>query len=64
MAYLAARNEEKQIQLYGMDLVWLIAKHYYDGLEQPSEIYFKRKKKDRRSGKQIINDLMKKLGGE
>ena len=47
-----------------MDLVWSIARRYYDGLPMPSEIWSGKDKIDRRSGEQIIDDLIKKLGGE
>lgn len=47
-----------------MDLIWLLAKVNYDGLKQPSDIYYKKNKVDRRSGKQIAKDLIKGLGGE
>ena len=63
-AYLNAKLERANIELYAMDLIYLIAKRNYNGLRQPSDLYFQRKKVDRRTGKQIIEDLMKNLGGE
>ena len=63
-AYLAAKAEQKQTEVYAWDLVWLLAKVHYDGLTQPSDIYYKKHKVDRRSGKQIAKDLIKGLGGE
>lgn len=62
--YLAAKEEQRQIELYGMDIVWKIACHYYNGLPQPSEVAYKRHKVDRRTGKQIVDDLLKSMGGE
>ena len=62
-SYLIAKREKRQLELYAMDLLWSIAKQYYDGLPMPSEIWAG-KRKDDRSGKQILNDLMKGLGGE
>lgn len=63
--YLAAQNEVRQIELYSMDLVWSLAKRNYSGdIPMPSEIWNNRNKIDRRSGKQIVNDLISKLGGE
>ena len=56
--------EKQRIELYGMDLVWKIASHYYTGLPQPSEVATNKYKVDRRSGKQIADDLIKGLGGE
>lgn len=47
-----------------MDLLWLIAKRYYDNLPMPSEFYDKKNKKDTRSAKQIIDDTINGLGGE
>lgn len=63
-AYLLAKDEQKQFDLYQMDLIWLLTKKSYTGLSQPSEMYYKRSKADNRSGKQIAEDLIKKLGGE
>ena len=63
-AYLTAWLERANIELYAMDLVYLIAKKSYDGLKQPSDLYYKRAKIDNRTGKQIIEDLVKNLGGE
>ena len=63
--YLLARHEAKQIDLYAMDLLWSLAKRNYSGdIPMPSEIYNGQEKIDRRSGKQIINDLLDRLGGE
>lgn len=63
-AYLTAKFERANIELYAMDLVYLIAKKDYNGLRQPSDLYFHKKKVDKRTGKQIIEDLIKNLGGE
>ena len=62
--YLLAKEEEKNVDLYAMDLVWSIAKRYYNGLPMPSEIWSNRNKIDRRSAKQIVSDTIKGLGGE
>lgn len=61
---MTAKSEEKRVELYVMDLIWGIAKQHYDGLPMPSEIWTNKDKIDRRSGKQIIGDLLKNLGGE
>lgn len=61
--YLAAKDEERQIELYGMDLIWLLAKRYYPSIQQPSDVSENRKAADTRSARQIIKDTMKKLGG-
>ena len=62
---MLALYEEKQVDLYAMDLLWSVAKRNYSGdIPMPSEIWTNRNKVDRRSGKQIINDLLDKLGGE
>ena len=47
-----------------MDLLWSLANRYYDDLPMPSEIWSNKNKIDRRSGNQIIDDLIKQLGGE
>lgn len=64
MAYLSAKLEQKQVELYAMDLLWLDVKRHYDKLRQPSDVYFNRNKKDERNSKQIIEDTLKGLGGE
>lgn len=65
MNYLSAKNEIRQVETYAMDLLWVCAR---DRLAKtppmPSEIWSGKNKIDRRSGKQIINDLIKGLGGE
>lgn len=51
--------------MYTADLVWKLVKAKYDGdFPMPSEIWSNRNKIDRRSAKQIVNDLINKLGGE
>ena len=48
-----------------MDLLWSLARRNYTGdLPMPSEIWNNTNKIDRRTGKQIISDLINKLGGE
>lgn len=61
---MIAKRENKYIELYAMDLLWSIAKERYTDLPMPSEIWSRKAKKDNRSGKQIVNDLLKGLGGE
>lgn len=46
-----------------MDLLWLLAKRYYDNLPMPSEVKSKKHKVDNRSAKQIIEDTLKGIGG-
>lgn len=65
MNYLAARGEEKQVELYAMDLLWkLTTKFFVLESPMPSEIWNNMKRVDRRSGTQIVNDLLKGLGGK
>ena len=65
MNYLSARNEIREIEMYTADLVWSLSKRHYSGdIPMPSEIWNNKNKIDRRSGKQIVNDLINKLGGE
>ena len=60
-----AKYEERQVDLYAMDLLWSIArKNLANDVPMPSEIWNNKVKNDRRSGKQIVDDLLKKLGGE
>ena len=63
-AYLLAKGEEKEIELYGLDLIWLLVKTRYNGLTQPSDIYHKKKIVDNRSGKEIAEDVLRGMGGE
>ena len=58
-----AKGWDKQLMLYGMDLLCLIAKHYYDGLQMPSEIY-KEKQTSKQTAKEIKDQILEKLGGE
>ena len=60
---MSAKDQEKQLQLYGMDLLWLIAKRNYDGLKQPSEI-FKETHTAKQTAKQIKEHILERLGGE
>jgi hypothetical protein len=62
--YLGARLEAKQVDLYAMDLLWGLAKRHYPEIPMPSELWNGKNKIDRRSGKQIMQDLMDGLGGE
>lgn len=63
--YLSAKREVRQVELYGMDLLWKLVKAKYDGdIPMPSEVWDNRNKIDRRSAKQIIQDTINKLGGE
>jgi hypothetical protein len=61
---LLAKEEKKQLEMYGMDLVWLLAKRYYGNLPMPSEIGSKKYKVDKRTAKEIIRDTIKGIGGE
>ena len=52
------------MNLYAMDILWSIARRYYPDLPMPSEIWSGKNKIDRRSSKEILDDLLNKLGGE
>lgn len=59
---LLAQTERESLMLYTADLIWLIAKTKYRDLPQPSTLMdMKARKKDTRTGKQIIDDLLKNL---
>ena len=62
IAYLLARNEEKHVDLYAMDLIWAVASRYLQGARRPSEIWWG-EKQDKRTAKQIIKDTINGLGG-
>ena len=65
LAYLSARNEVRQCENYTADLLWVLAKRNLQGdVPMPSEIWNNKNKIDRRTGKEIISDLLNKLGGE
>lgn len=61
--YLTAKSEQKELELYQMDLLWLLAKRRYGNLPQPSKLADDRRTKDTRTAKQIKEDLLRKLGG-
>ena len=62
LAYLTAKDEQKRVELYEADLLWLMVSRNYDDLPRPSAIYRGNVKKDSRTAKQIQNDILKKLG--
>lgn len=63
--YLEAKDEQAKVNLYAMDLLWSIARrNYQNDIPMPSEVWNGKNKTDRRSGKQIVQDLMDGLGGE
>ena len=64
MAYMAAKFEKRRTELYAMDLVWMIARRYYDiQTPQPTRYELDYKPADRRTSAQIKQDLLKKLVG-
>ena len=62
-AYFSAKSEERNLYLYGMDLVWLGLKGRYD-IPQPSAYANKKVIRDTRSAREIMKDTIKKLLGE
>lgn len=60
--YLSAKAEKRRLEVYQMDLLWLIAKRWYPNLQQPSDIE-NQKPRDTRSASQIKSDIYKRLGG-
>lgn len=64
MSYLAAVNECRQVELYAWDLLWAAVRDRFRDLPMPSEAWNNKHKIDRRSGKQIMEDILKGLGGE
>lgn len=65
IAYLTAIMDRRKTDLYGMDLIWAIAKSLQDiKLPPPTMVEFKQKEKtDTRSAEQIKQDLLKSLRG-
>ena len=61
--YLSAKAEKRRLEVYQMDLLWLIAKRWYPNIPQPSDIENERTVRDRRTASQIKNDIYKRLGG-
>lgn len=63
-----ARDAEKALDFYVNDLIWSIANRYYEeDLPRPSVIRkegWKSKPVDNRTGQQIIDEVLNKLGGE
>lgn len=64
MPYLSAKAEKRRLEVYKMDLLWLIAKKHYNGLPRPSDIENEKRMKDTRSAEQIKRDIVKRLGGD
>lgn len=65
LSYLSAKAEIRNVQLYTSDLIWKLVQVKVRGdIPMPSEIWMGKNKVDRRSGKQIMGDLLKGLGGE
>ena len=59
---MQAKSREKQVQLYGLDLVWLLAKRYYENLPRPSEIANETRQKGP-TAEEIKQRILDKLGG-
>lgn len=62
--YLVAKSEQERLELYNMDLLWLLAKRYYQNLPQPSDVAESRRVSDIRTAKQIQQEIVRQLGGE
>lgn len=63
-SYLAARNEEKRIEIYCWDLVWkLVSARFSGDIPMPSEIWKDKRRADKRTANQIISDVINGLGG-
>lgn len=62
--YLSAKAEKRRLDMYQMDLLWLLVKRHYDNLPKPSDIEYESVVRDMRTAKQIQEDIIKKLGGE
>ena len=63
IAYIGAKMERRKTELYAMDLVWMLARKYYDiQMPQPTKYELDHTPADKRSGAQIAQDLLKKIG--
>jgi len=59
---MSAKYRQRQIDLYGMDLVWLIAKQYYKmEMPRPSEVENEHRK-EKQTAKEIKEHLLQRLG--
>jgi hypothetical protein len=58
-----AKNRERQVQLYGLDLLWLLAKRYYDNLPQPSEMARSEARQAGPTAEEIKSEILERLGG-
>ena len=64
VAYMTAKFEKRRTELYAMDLVWMLAKRYYDiQTPEPTRYELEHKPVDRRSAEQIKQDVLKKVQG-
>ena len=62
-AYMTAKDDEKQIELYCYDLVWkLVQLKLASEIPSPSEIWNSEQKKDTRTAKQVMMDVVNGLG--
>lgn len=61
--YLIAKSEQERLDIYGLDLLWLLAKRHYQNLPQPSDVAESKRMTDTRTAKQIQQDLAERLGG-
>ena len=61
-AYMNAKGRERQVQLYGLDLLWLLAKRYYDNLPQPSELA-NNDRRPEQTAAEVKNQILERLGG-
>ena len=56
-----AKSEMRETDLYAMDLVWMIARHFWDiQTPQPTKRELDHAMPDTRSAQQIQDDMLKK----
>ena len=60
---MQAKSREKQVQLYGLDLLWLLAKRHYEKLPQPSEMMYGDTRPKGPSAEDIKKSILERLGG-
>lgn len=64
---LRARDKERAVNLYAMDLVWMLVKSKYETeIKMPTEKYIEygKKKPKEKTAQEIYEDVLKGLGGE
>lgn len=61
-AYIRAKSEQRKTDLYAMDLIWMIARKYYDiSAPNPTKYELDHRLIDTRTAAEIKRDMLKKV---